>query len=68
MPAPGRMLDADDVVLLGFIAEGLSVDAIARRLDVSKRTVRRRTRAICDRLGVPGIVPAVVWAVRRGLL
>ncbi|MCW6011069.1 LuxR C-terminal-related transcriptional regulator, partial [Micromonospora sp. CPCC 205371] len=62
------VLGTDDLVLLGFVAEGLSVEAMARRLAVSKRTVRRRTRAICDRLGVRGIVPAVVWAVRRGLL
>ncbi|MEH1123154.1 LuxR C-terminal-related transcriptional regulator [Micromonospora sp. CPCC 206061] len=67
-PGPWPVLSADDLVLLSFVAQGLPVEAMARRLEVSKRTVRRRTRAICDRLGVPGIVPAVVWAVRRGML
>ena len=47
---------------------GLPVDSVARRLDLSERTVRRRTRAACDRLGFGTAVEAIVWAARRGLL
>ncbi|WP_328989431.1 LuxR C-terminal-related transcriptional regulator [Kribbella sp. NBC_01245] len=61
------MLGHDDVQLLRLLATGLPVEAVARRLDLSERTVRRRTRAICDRIGVGTAIEAVVWAVRRGL-
>jgi hypothetical protein len=37
------------------------------RLAVSERTLRRRTRAICDVLGVPAATTAVAWAARQGL-
>ncbi|HVQ92665.1 MAG TPA: helix-turn-helix domain-containing protein [Mycobacteriales bacterium] len=61
-------LDDDDLRLLRLLAAGLPTDAVARRLATSERTVRRRTRAICDRLGVPAPITAAVWAARRGLL
>jgi DNA-binding NarL/FixJ family response regulator len=61
-------LDCEDLTLLRLLAEGLSTEAVARRVDMSERTVRRRVRAICDRLDVAAPITAVVWAVRRGLL
>jgi DNA-binding NarL/FixJ family response regulator len=57
-----------DIALLGHVATGAPVEVIARRLDVSERTVRRRLRAICERLRVQTTVEAVVWAARRGLV
>ena len=61
-------LSREDVVLLSLLAQGLPLDSIARRLRMSERTIRRRTRDICDRLGVGAPIQAVVWAARRGIL
>jgi hypothetical protein len=43
-----REISHDDLQPLRLLAMGLPVDAVARRLDLSERTVRRRTRAACD--------------------
>lgn len=61
-------LSSEEVQLLRLLAEGLTVEAIARRLDMSERTVRRRQRAICDRLQVDACIQAVVWAAKRGVV
>jgi DNA-binding NarL/FixJ family response regulator len=67
--AVGRTdLTPAEVAMLRLLAEGLPVEAVARRLDTSERTVRRRTRDLCDRLGVSSTIQLVVWAARRGLI
>ncbi|MGW5671644.1 LuxR C-terminal-related transcriptional regulator [Micromonospora sp. NPDC003776] len=65
---PRPELSEEDVALLSLLARGLSLEAVARRLETSERTVRRRTRTICDRLGVNTAIEAVVWAARRSLI
>jgi DNA-binding NarL/FixJ family response regulator len=65
--APERddtVLDDDDLVLLTLLSEGLSADVIGRKMGLSDRTVRRRLRSVCDRVGVDSPIQAVVWAVR----
>jgi DNA-binding NarL/FixJ family response regulator len=62
------VLNGADVELLRLIASGLPLDSIARRLNTSTRTVRRRVKSICDRLGCPTSIQAVVWAARQGLV
>ncbi|MET8353845.1 MULTISPECIES: helix-turn-helix domain-containing protein [unclassified Micromonospora] len=62
------VLDEADLRLLRLLATGLPLETVARRSGLSERTVRRRIRAICDRLGVTAPIQAVVWAVRRGML
>ncbi|HEX7186921.1 MAG TPA: LuxR C-terminal-related transcriptional regulator [Actinomycetes bacterium] len=61
-------LAPEDVELLRLLAAGLAVETVARRMSLSDRTVRRRTRSICNRLGVTSPIQAVVWAARRGLV
>jgi DNA-binding NarL/FixJ family response regulator len=63
-----RGLSSEDLRLFRLIATGLPIEAVARRLDLSERTVRRRTRAACDRLGFGTAIEAIVWAAHRGLL
>ena len=72
---PGEAPEAETVALapheiqlLSLLGDGLSLVQVARRSDSSQRTVRRRCRNICDRLGVQTPIQAVVWAARRGLL
>ncbi|MEV4675243.1 helix-turn-helix domain-containing protein [Actinomadura sp. NPDC049382] len=49
LPLPGG--DAPDDAVLTLLAAGLTDEAIARRLSISTRTVQRRVRELCDRLG-----------------
>ena len=67
-PGPPRVLADDEVEVLRLMAEGLTVEAVARKLEVSERTVRRKARAACARVGVDTTVEAIVWAVRHRLL
>jgi DNA-binding NarL/FixJ family response regulator len=66
--ADGAGLTEDDLLLLSELAKGVTVDRVGRRLDVSGRTVRRRLRGICDRIGVATAIEAVAWAARRRLI
>jgi DNA-binding NarL/FixJ family response regulator len=61
-------LNRDEVELLRLLARGLPLDAVARRMNTSERTVRRRVRAVCDRLEYATAIEAVVWAARQGLV
>jgi len=61
-------LTDDDLAVLRLLGQGLTTDAIARELGVSERTLRRRVRLICDRLGVKTPIEAVVWAARSRLI
>jgi DNA-binding NarL/FixJ family response regulator len=65
---PPPSLDGPDIELLRLVAAGLPLDAVARRLQLSDRTVRRRLKAIRDRLGVDSSIQVIAWAARRGLV
>ncbi|MFD1824136.1 MULTISPECIES: LuxR C-terminal-related transcriptional regulator [Mumia] len=66
--APPGPLDHDDLTLLALVAQGLTVEAVGRRMLLSERTVRRRLRTVCSALDVSTPIEAVVWAVRRDLI
>jgi DNA-binding NarL/FixJ family response regulator len=67
---PGQevSLGEDDLRLLAALAAGLPTHAVARTLSISVRTVQRRIRELCDRIGVQTTVEAVAWAARRQLI
>lgn len=54
--------------ILGLIADDTPDLAIARKLDVSERTVRRHVGIVMDKLGARTRPGAVVMALERGLL
>lgn len=57
-----------DVTILRLLSRGRTIEYVARRVDLSERTVRRRLRAVADDLGVDSSIEAVVYAVRAGLI
>jgi DNA-binding NarL/FixJ family response regulator len=61
-------LDGRDLAILRLLGEGRQIDAIARQVGISERTVRRSLRRLCDSIEVATPIEAVVWAVRRDLL
>jgi DNA-binding CsgD family transcriptional regulator len=54
--------------VLQLLAEGLSTDAVAKRLGVALETARNHIRAVLRRLEVHSRLEAVVEARRRGIL
>ena len=57
-----------DIVILDLLARGHTIEYVARQVELSDRTVRRRLRATADDLGVDSSIEAVVHAVRAGLI
>jgi DNA-binding NarL/FixJ family response regulator len=57
-----------DLEILRLLADGLTVDVVARRVGMSERTVRRRLRAMADETGVATTMELVVYAVRSRLI
>ncbi len=53
--------------VLRLIARGLSNDAIAEALSVSRNTVKTHVRHIFEKLGVSDRTQAAIWALRHGL-
>lgn len=53
--------------VLDAMAEGLDDAAIARRLGISRNTVRNHIAAIYDRVGLRKRAQVIVWARERGL-
>jgi DNA-binding CsgD family transcriptional regulator len=62
------LVSAEELAILRHVAEGLPIDSVAHRVGTSPRTVRRRMRNLCDRIGATCAIQAVVWAAHRGLV
>ncbi|MEZ3181213.1 LuxR C-terminal-related transcriptional regulator [Streptomyces pimonensis] len=54
--------------MLQLVSEGCTMAQVARRMEVSDRTLRRKVRSICERVDVETPIEAVVWAVRRRII
>jgi DNA-binding NarL/FixJ family response regulator len=58
----------EELTILTLLASGLTLDSVAIRVSVSPRTLSRRLRCVCDRLGVAHPIQAIVWAAHQGLI
>jgi DNA-binding NarL/FixJ family response regulator len=67
-PEAQAPLTTEELAILVLLADGLALHAVAARVAMSPRTVSRRLRGVCDRLGVAHPIQAIVWAARRGLV
>jgi DNA-binding NarL/FixJ family response regulator len=54
--------------ILGYFAEGLGTESIARRLSIARVTVRNHAQRILSKLGVHSRLAAVARAHREGLV
>jgi DNA-binding NarL/FixJ family response regulator len=67
--SPGRKLLTDrEADVLRLLAEGLSHEEIAGRLEISSETVRTHVRNACGRLRATSRTEAVATALRLGLI
>ena len=53
--------------MLALVVEGLPNKLIARRLDISEKTVKAHLTSIFRALGVDDRTQAAMWAVRHGI-
>jgi len=62
------VLSEDDRRILALLASGFSSQTVARMLNTSSRTLRRRVRCVCEQMGVQTPVEAIALAARRHLI
>lgn len=60
-------LTSREAEVLGLVREGLANKQIARRLDISERTVKAHLTSAFARIGVADRTQAALWAERNGL-
>ena len=63
--SPG--LTERELDVLGLVRAGLSNKLIARRLDISEKTVKAHLTSIFQRIGVTDRTQAALWAERHGI-
>jgi DNA-binding NarL/FixJ family response regulator len=64
---PQVQLTNRETEVLGLVREGLANKQIARRLDISERTVKAHLTSAFARIGVVDRTQAALWAERNGL-
>ncbi len=60
-------LTSREAEVLGLVREGLANRQVARRLDISERTVKAHLTSAFARIGVSDRTQAALWAERNGL-
>jgi DNA-binding NarL/FixJ family response regulator len=68
MSPSGPQLSPRETEVLGLLAEGLGVAAIARQLYVSESTAKTHISKIYEKLGAANRAQAIMIAIRSGLL
>lgn len=68
MSPTGPQLSPRETEVLGLLAEGLGVAAIARQLFVSESTAKTHISKIYEKLGAANRAQAIMIAIRSGLL
>ena len=68
MEPTGPQLSPREREVLGLLAEGLGVAAIARKLYVSESTAKTHISKIYEKLGAANRAQAIMTAVRSGLI
>jgi DNA-binding NarL/FixJ family response regulator len=66
--AGGPQLSTREEEVLALLAEGLPNKLIARRLEISERTVKGHLTHIFERIGVTDRTQAALWARERGVV
>jgi DNA-binding NarL/FixJ family response regulator len=65
-PDPGEQLSGREAEVLALLVEGLPNKLIARRLEISEKTVKTHLTSIFRALGVTDRTQAALWAERNG--
>jgi two-component system nitrate/nitrite response regulator NarL len=65
---PRRSVTKRELTILSLLAEGASVEAIAKTLEISPHTVKDALKSLYPKLGVSDRAAAVAEGFRRGLL
>jgi DNA-binding NarL/FixJ family response regulator len=66
-PDPLEALSSREREVLGLLLEGLPNKLIARRLDITEKTVKSHLTRIFREIGVTDRTQAALWAERHGL-
>jgi len=63
----GRLCGEREREVLALLAEGLANKLIARRLEISEKTVKSHLTSVFRAIGVTDRTQAALWAQRHGL-
>ena len=64
---PGFQLSEREREVLALVAEGLPNKLIARRLEISEKTVKAHLTRVYQQIGVSDRTQAAIWARRNGI-
>ena len=65
--SPGETLSEREREVLAMVAQGLPNKLIARRLEISEKTVKAHLTSVFRQIGVTDRTQAALWAERNGL-
>ena len=66
-PTPAEALSPREREVLAMVGEGLANKVIARRLEISEKTVKAHLTSVYRQIGVTDRTQAALWAQRHGI-